>query len=78
MGKKVNTLPPYHGGPRYNLVLICPAVSEMSFENADHAPIKVLRATVKVMVNSLAAGCQSFYRKIYEHFYSVQDGHCPL
>ena len=32
----------------------------------------------KVTVNSLAAGCKSFYRKIYEHFYSVQDGHCPL
>ena len=30
--------------------------------------IKVLRATVKVTVNSLAAGCLLFYRKIYEHF----------
>ena len=30
------------------------------------------------VMNSLAAGCQSFYRKIYEQFYGVQDGHYPL
>ena len=34
-------------------------------------PYKALRAPVKVTVNALAAGCQSFYRKIYGHYYSA-------
>ena len=37
----------------------------------DHIPIIVLRSPVKVTVNSLAAGCQSFYLKSTDIFYSM-------
>ena len=49
---------------RYNNV----NMSTYSTLSNDHIPIKVLRGPVKVTVNALATGCQSFYRKIYGHF----------
>ena len=43
-------------------------MSTQSTLSHDQIPIKVLRAPVKFTVNALAAGCQSFYRKICGHF----------